>query len=762
MGPLSEEFFAKVFHSSPDAIAIIRISDRRMIEANQTWLDLFGLIRDEAVNSIVDFSFLENEADQNKLDESLNQQKPLQDCFLWVRRKDGSLTNTSLSSFFFEEGVWHQVLTLRNLNDRIHQPYHAQEQASWKEKKGRDLSINQVIPENKLHALLESISSEVWYLELDGNQVLMNPASAVGLGLDSTEPIQIDALLSQVKAWNADGSQRAAQDAPLVRSLRGETLSVDEIVRHLKTGELRYRHARTSPVRDPDGRIIGAVGVVEDITEQKQNEEKLRENARILDLAPVLVRDLDSRIILWNSGAEKLYGYSAAEAVGQVSHDLLNTVFPIPLDQLMEQLFSRGSWEGELIHRRRDGIPVTLASLHVLYYDQSGKPTRILEVNHDISDLRAVERDRLEAEKKLEFIFNNMPVGISVLDANENILYSNPALSKIFQLSQNPQKGSYLKRRYLKPDRTPMQSDSFASARVLKEQKPVYDTEIGVILENGNEIWTNVSAFPVDLPDWKVVVVSADITPRKIAEEHLKKVVDELLRSNSELEQFAYVASHDLQEPLRGVSGMAQLLLQKYQGKLDETADEYIELMIEGTLRMQTMISDLLILSRVNRFGKTFSRVDTKTAVKRSLENLSASIHESDAKIVYEELPAVIGDITQITQVFQNLIGNAIKFRGERKPDIHVSAELQVDEWVFSVSDNGIGIEAQYFERIFLVFQRLHTQREYPGSGIGLSICKKIIERHGGRIWVESTPGLGSTFFFTIPERMTGYDRERI
>jgi light-regulated signal transduction histidine kinase (bacteriophytochrome) len=243
-----------------------------------------------------------------------------------------------------------------------------------------------------------------------------------------------------------------------------------------------------------------------------------------------------------------------------------------------------------------------------------------------------------------------------------------------------------------------------------------------------------------------------DITERKRAEEELHQTLAELKRSNAELEQFAYVASHDLQEPLRGMAGFAELLGQRYQGKLDSRADEYITHIVDGTQRMQTLINDLLAYSRIGRRGEAIQATPAETALKATQENLSAAIREYEATITCESLPTVRADATQLIQLFQNLIGNAIKFRAERPPMIHVGVGEAGDCWQFSIRDNGIGIEPQYFERIFQVFQRLHTRREYKGTGIGLAICKKIIERHGGKIWVESQPGQGSTFYFTLPK----------
>jgi signal transduction histidine kinase len=254
---------------------------------------------------------------------------------------------------------------------------------------------------------------------------------------------------------------------------------------------------------------------------------------------------------------------------------------------------------------------------------------------------------------------------------------------------------------------------------------------------------------------------------RKRAEEDLASKAAELARSNADLEQFAYVASHDLQEPLRMVAAYTQLLSERYQGKLDADADKFIGYAREGALRMQVLIQDLLAFSRVGRKEQSCCSVDCNAVMRDVLQILEASIKESGATVNYENLPEVWADNTQMVQLFQNLIGNAIKFRGTEPPVISVQAGAQPEtpaesktetkteakdhEWLFSVSDNGIGIAPEDVGKIFAVFQRLHSRTEYPGNGIGLAICKKIVERYGGRIWVESQAGGGTTFKFTMP-----------
>jgi signal transduction histidine kinase/HAMP domain-containing protein len=247
-----------------------------------------------------------------------------------------------------------------------------------------------------------------------------------------------------------------------------------------------------------------------------------------------------------------------------------------------------------------------------------------------------------------------------------------------------------------------------------------------------------------------VNIYGRDVTERTRAEDALRQTADALARSNKDLEQFAYVASHDLQEPLRMVSGFLQLLERRYKNKLDSNADEFIQFAVDGTIRMQQLISDLLSYSRVGTKGRPMEPTDCNEVLAGALANLRPSIEKSGATITHDPLPTLPADATQLVQLFQNLIGNAIKFHGDAPPKVHVSARRTDGQWQLSVSDNGIGMEPQYFNRVFVIFQRLHGRDRYPGTGIGLAICKRIVERHGGRIWVESQPGQGSTFFFTL------------
>ena len=251
-----------------------------------------------------------------------------------------------------------------------------------------------------------------------------------------------------------------------------------------------------------------------------------------------------------------------------------------------------------------------------------------------------------------------------------------------------------------------------------------------------------------------ILSISRDITERKRRERQLKETITELKRSNKELQSFAYITSHDLQEPLRTIASYAQLIERRYKGKLDKDADEFIEYMVDGAKRMKSMIQALLDYSRVGTKGNEFKEFNAQDSLNYALNNLETAITENNAEITYDQLPVIFADEDQISRVFQNLIGNALKFCREGvKPQIHISADKIDKEYVFSVSDNGIGMEEQYSEQIFEVFKRLHSIDEYKGTGIGLAIVKRIIDRHGGRVWVKSKLGSGSIFYFTVPDR---------
>ncbi len=372
-----------------------------------------------------------------------------------------------------------------------------------------------------------------------------------------------------------------------------------------------------------------------------------------------------------------------------------------------------------------------------------------LELEHSKERIRNHMKKDLQREKNLsKFIINSLPGIFFIIDKNRRLIRWNKNLEKISGYS-------------LKEISNMNILDFFLEKNILNDKlKEVFDKgrlnfEINFISKNGiSTPFYFMGKYKEIHKDIFLIGVGIDISDRKRAEEKLKIILNRLEISNKELEQFAYIASHDLQEPLRMISSYVQLLAKRYKGKLDDEADDFIYYAVDGTNRMKQLINDLLTYSRVGTRGKPFDRVDCDKILDRALNNLTKLIEENSAIIIRNSLPEVMADGSQMEQLFQNLISNAIKFRNKAPPRILISAENKNENWIFSVQDNGIGIDPEYFERIFVIFQRLHTREEYPGTGIGLALCKKIVERHKGKIWVDSQLGEGATFYFTIPERI--------
>lgn len=353
----------------------------------------------------------------------------------------------------------------------------------------------------------------------------------------------------------------------------------------------------------------------------------------------------------------------------------------------------------------------------------------------------------IEKEGLFATVLSAIADGISVQDLDWRIVYANEAQKAMFG---EDIVGKRCYEVYMRRETVCKECPVQQSFRSGTPQRAVQE----MVGSQGQTLEADVTAAPIRDGEGNIVAsieIFRDVTEQRKAQKKLNLALQELERSNTELQQFASVISHDLQEPLRTVTTYMQLLQKRYQDQLDQQARELIAIAADGASRMHEMIIDILQYSRVASRGKPFMPVDCNQALKQALTNLHATIEENKAVIEWKDLPTIAADSSQLVQVLQNLVGNAIKFRGQEQPRIRVDAELKDGEWFFSVKDNGIGIDPRYFERIFIIFQRLHGLDEYPGTGVGLTICKRIVERHGGRIWVESEPGHGSTFFFTMP-----------
>ena len=506
-----------------------------------------------------------------------------------------------------------------------------------------------------------------------------------------------------------------------------------------------------------------------EIAERKQAEQALKESlatreSAIQELAEqkfaldqhaiVAVTDLQGTITYVNDRFSATTQYSREEAIGQ-NYRIVNSGYhPKEFFQQMYDTLGKGRvWHGEIRNRAKDGSIFWVDATSVPLLDSEGKPRQYITIRTDITARKRSEemRERLGAvvESSDDAIISNTLNGI--------VTAWNSGAERLFGYTSADALGKPMDR-LLPLERANEESDILA--RIARGEHFTHFETLRV-RKDGQRVDISATISPVKDSSGAiagVATIARDITQRKAselerrqAEEDLARKVDELARSNAELEQFAYIASHDLQEPLRMVAAYTQLLGERYRGRLDENADKFIGYACEGALRMQTLVRDLLAFSRIGRSDAACVRVDCGAAMAEVLQSLGPAIGESAAVVTHGALPVVWADRSQVTQVLQNLIGNAIKFRGKEAPAISVQAEKAGEQWLFSVSDNGIGIAPEYRENIFVVFQRLHTRTEYPGNGIGLAICRKIVERGGGKIWVEAQAGHGSTFRFTLP-----------
>jgi len=459
-----------------------------------------------------------------------------------------------------------------------------------------------------------------------------------------------------------------------------------------------------------------------------------------------IVESEKGRIVDCNVQFARMMGYSINELRGM---EMANLIVPENHDRAIENPRQYRKSAIEHVMLRKDGTRVVVEAQGSLI--SLGNTTQHIALR-DITESKRMEEELLRRQEDLSRAQEVGSMGSWRLDVKKNVLTWSDENYHIFRI----------------PKGTPLTYETFLSTVHPDDREYVdtqwkaalrgepYDIEHRLVVDSGVK-WVREKAY-LEFDKKGTLLggfgITQDITERKKTEDALRKVTADLTRSNEELKQFAYVASHDLQEPLRSISSFLKLLESRYNDKLDDNAREYIGFAVDGAVRMSQLIFGLLDLSRIDLNAKNLQPTDAGAALAAALANLHTTIQRDSATVTFNKLPSVLADSTLLTQIFQNLVGNAIKFRSPDRPnEIQIGSEKRDHQWLFWVRDNGIGIDAKHLERIFLIFQRLHTRQEYPGTGMGLAICKKIVDWHGGTIWVESKLGKGSTFFFTLPEK---------
>jgi PAS domain S-box-containing protein len=611
----------------------------------------------------------------------------------------------------------------------------------------RDAEKEALESEKKYRRIVETANEGIMSADTDGNITFVNSKMAEMLGYSVNELIGKPGLELIYK----DELEQSKTRIELRKKGNIDSYDIKFICRN---GKILDMHANGAPIFDSEGLHIGNLGMYTDITKQKQAKEELAFQARLLSEVreAIFSSDINYTITYWNQAAERMFGWTKDEALGKISGELLKPKTDVSsLEEVRSNLRNKGYWEGEGQYLRKDGTYFFVEVNSKTLKDAEGKYIGQLVVVRDITVRKQAETRLKEAQSRLNLALEKGNIGIWEWNIMTNEVTWDERLEIMFGLKPGTFGKNYSSFENLvnEEDLSHLQ---IALDKTFQNDSP-YET---VFRTKNTDIKTKyISSKAVLNRDEEgkplsMLGVCFDVTGLKEDTERLlSKLNEELLRSNKELENFAYVASHDLQEPLRMVSSFTQLLEQKYKDNLDEKALEYIHFAVDGSKRMYDLLNGLLDYSRIKTKGKEFKQVNLNLTLESAKKNLTLTIKERNAIIKSDELPSFHADESQMIHLFQNLISNSIKF-STNDPRIFISSQSDNDQYVISVKDEGIGIESQYFEKIFQIFQRLHPKEQYEGTGIGLAICRRIVERHGGRIWVESEIGKGSTFFFTI------------
>jgi PAS domain S-box-containing protein len=607
--------------------------------------------------------------------------------------------------------------------------------------------------EERFRQTFELAASGMAHVTLDGHFLRVNRSLCHILGYSKEE------LIGRSVKDVSHPHDRDLTDAERGRVQEGEADSARFEKRYVrKNGTVVWVDLAIALARDAAGEPEYEIAVFDDITSRKVLDAALREKTELLQLGQAAARmiildyDMGSGNLTWSDSPEWLRGPLPASGEYPLFQDQVHPEdrerFILSRKQAIDTL-EPNSQEYRVV--RTDGQVIwVLARRQVLA--EPGKPTRLLVAMIDINERKHAEAALRESEARFRSLTQLSSDWYWEQDSAFGLTFMSGRMGERTGLDA----AAYLgRKRWDTPALNLTEEDWIKHREQLERHEPFRNFEMHRPGPDGGSRWISLSGEPLFDEHGHFAGyrgVGSDITERKQAELDLVQAHEELKRSNAELEQFAYVASHDLQEPLRMVSSYTQLLLRRFGERFDGDSREFMGYIVDGAARMKQLIEDLLAYSRVGTRGKEFREVPVEEALQRAVSNLRAAIQETSAAVTWDPLPSVMADDTQLSQLFQNLIGNALKFRSASVPRIHVFVAHQDDNIHFMVRDNGIGIEEQYFERIFMVFQRLHNKADYPGTGIGLAICKKVVERHGGRIWVESRPGEGSAFHFTLPK----------
>ena len=755
----SEERYHSLFKNNHAAMLLIDPETGYIVDANPAACSFYGYKSDEITKlKITDFNILGEEKTLAEMQKAKSEEKKY---FLFQHR----LSNGEIR----DVEVYSGPITVENkkiLYSIIHDVT-VQKKAEEEVRKTRD-HLEELVEERtvELEEAYESLKDSErglaeaqriahlgnWEWNIVTNELYWSDEIYRIFGCQPQEfGATYDAFLNYVHPEDREYVNNKVKEA-----LNGNPYNIDHRI-ILTSGKERIVHEQGEVTFHKEN-PVKMVGTVQDVTEQRRAEEQTRRLASIVESSEdaIFSKNLNGVIESWNRGAKKIYGYEASEIMGKHISILMNPQEWDKVSKFMEKVQEGKTithYEG--IRLRKDGsefnVSVTLSPIR----DSKGNVTSISVIARDVTERKKAEEDLKRSETILQEATRLSKVGAYEWDIKKDKFIFSPEWRRIHGIKEKSLSSKELIKITHSEDVLRVQN----AMNEALEGKKQYNIEYRIINQINGEM-KYIHALGTIIKDEegnsaKMYGVAHDITESKLAFIERENLIDELRRSNDELQQFAYITSHDLQEPLLNIASYAQLLEKRYKGQLDSDADEFIEFMVNGAIRMKQQIKGLLDYFRVGTRGNEFKNFNAEDALDAALSNLHSSIGKNKAEVTYDNLPVISADESQIRIVFQNLIGNAIKFRKkDENPKIHISVLREENEWIFSVSDNSIGMEQEYTDKIFEIFRRLHPIGEYKGAGIGLAIVKRIIDRHEGRIWVESSLGEGSTFYFTIPIKM--------
>jgi PAS domain S-box-containing protein len=605
--------------------------------------------------------------------------------------------------------------------------------------------------EQRLRDFAESSSDWFWEMGPDLRFTYMSERVQELAGMPTAW--HLGKTRAEVGGANSDPeSWRAHQEA----LMRREAFRDFEFWRKRPDGSLQWFATSGKPRFDANGHFVGYRGTARDITAKKRADEQQRFLAAIVESSDdaIIGKTLDGQITSWNPTAERIYGYSAPEMIGRSIEIIVPKDRRAELWSIHERL-RRGERVPpfETVRVTRDGRRIGIALTISPIIGVDGSIVGASGIGRDITQRQQAEAALRDREAKFRAVIQTAADGIIIIDTEGTIQIFNPAAERIFGYEPDEVIGRKIEI-LMPPDHAKRHDQYLERARRASERETIIvGREVEGLRKDGGRILLELSVGEARQDGNKVFVgIVRDVSDRNRADQERQRAVDELARSNRDLEQFAHVVSHDLQEPLRMVSSYCELLRRGYRGRLDNNADQFIDFAVDGAQRMQLLIQDLLAFSRAGSRGGAFKKTEVNRSLELALVNLQEAIAESQARISADPLPTVFADDVQIAQLFQNLVSNAIKYRRDDPPEIRISAEPRGAFWAFAVTDKGLGIEPRFARSIFEVFKRLHSRSEFPGTGIGLAICKRIVERHGGEIWLDGEYRDGARFWFTLPQ----------